>query len=168
MFCLGKAFERRFNIDIAINHNNEKHKSATEFNVRTTTLTNELKNVQTQNDKQVNQLLNKIDLQEQAGRKMNRTMTEKLKKLQSTFEERNSALNSLTSKLSMAEADLVMAEQKCADLSNIIQRLEMEKESQNQLSNMKMKREKEVPIGSFPCNFCSFVWHDFFFRNGMK
>jgi hypothetical protein len=88
--------------------------------------------------------LNKIDLQEQAGRKMNRTMAEKLKKLQSTFEDRNSTINSLTSKLSMAEADLAMAEQKCADLSNTVQRLEFEKDNQSQLANMKLKREKDV------------------------
>ena len=119
-------------------------KTTNEYNVRTSTLAKEIQSLEKQKDKQVNVLLQKIDLQEEAGRKVNRAMTEKMKRLQNALEDRSSTMNTLTSKLSMTEADLALSEQKCSDLQHALQRLELQKENEIQLVNSKAKRDKEV------------------------
>lgn len=126
-----------------MSHNLEQVKTVKEYNNRTATLTNELQNVQFQRDKQVNMLLNKIDLQEEAVRKTNRTMSEKMKKLQNALEDRMSSMSAMTSKLSIAEADLALAEQKCSDLEHTLQKFQVDKENEIKLLNSKAKRDKE-------------------------
>jgi hypothetical protein len=91
-------------------------------------------------------LLNKIDLQEDAVRQTNRSMTEKMKRLQGALEDRMSTMNSLTSKLSIAEADLALSEQKCSDLEHLLQKIQSEKENEIKLLNSKTKREKDVSL----------------------
>ena len=100
--------------------------------------------LQFQKEKQVNLLLSKIDLQEEAVRKSNRNMSEKMKKLQFALEDRMSTMSSLSSKLSVAEADLALSEQKNADLEHSLQKLRVEKENETRLLNAKAKREKDV------------------------
>lgn len=119
-------------------------KSKKDYHDRTKVLTNELQNVQFQREKQVNLLLSKIDVQEEAIRKTNRTMSEKVKKLQVALEDRMSTMNSMASKLSIAEADLALAEQKCSDLEHTVQKLQMDKENDIKLITAKAKHEKEV------------------------
>lgn len=125
-------------------HNMEQVKSKKDYHDRTKVLTNELQNVQFQREKQVNLLLSKIDVQEEAIRKTNRTMSEKVKKLQVALEDRMSTMNSMASKLSIAEADLALAEQKCSDLEHTVQKLQMDKENDIKLITAKAKHEKEV------------------------
>lgn len=122
----------------------EQVKSKKDYHDRTKVLTNELQNVQFQREKQVNLLLSKIDVQEEAIRKTNRTMSEKVKKLQVALEDRMSTMNSMASKLSIAEADLALAEQKCSDLEHSVQKLQMDKENDIKLITAKAKHEKEV------------------------
>lgn len=122
----------------------EQVKSKKDYHDRTKVLTNELQNVQFQREKQVNLLLSKIDVQEEAIRKTNRTMSEKVKKLQVALEDRMSTMNSMASKLSIAEADLALAEQKCSDLEHTVQKLQMDKENDIKLITAKAKHEKEV------------------------
>jgi hypothetical protein len=64
-----------------------------------------MQSIQFQKDKQVNLLLNKIDLQEEAVRKTNRAMSEKMKKLQNALEDRMATMNAMQSKLSIAEGE---------------------------------------------------------------
>jgi len=130
-------------LDLKVGHNSKQSKTVKEYNSRTNTLTNELQTIQFQKDKQVNMLLSKIDLQEEAVRKTNRTMSEKMRKLQSALEDRMATMNSLTSRLSIAEADLALAEQKNSDLEHSLQRLQSEKENESRLFQSKAKREKE-------------------------
>ena len=130
-------------LDLKVGHNSKQSKTVKEYNNRTNTLTNELQTIQFQKDKQVNMLLSKIDLQEEAVRKTNRTMSEKMRKLQSALEDRMATMNSLTSRLSIAEADLALAEQKNSDLEHSLQRLQSKKENESRLFQSKAKREKE-------------------------
>ena len=97
-----------------------------------------------QKEKQVNLLLNKIDLQEESLRKTNRTMSEKMKRLQAALEDRMLNMNSITSKLSIAEADLALAEQKNADLQHALKKLQLDKDNDAKLILAKSKRDKEV------------------------
>ena len=129
-------------------HNLEQLKSKKDYSDRTKVLANELHNVQFQREKQVNLLLSKIDIQEEAVRKTNRTMSEKVKKLQVALEDRMSTMNSMASKLSIAEADLALAEQKCSDLEHTVQKLQMDKENDIKLITAKAKHEKEVCRGN--------------------
>ena len=127
-----------------ISHNIEQVKNVKEYNNRTSTLSNELQTVQFEKEKQVNLLLNKIDLQEEAMRKTNRTMSDKMKKLQGALEDRMSTMNAMTSKLAIAEADLALSEQKNADLEHALQKLQLDKENEIKLINVKNKRDREV------------------------
>jgi hypothetical protein len=130
--------------DVKISHNIEQVKNVKEYNKRTSTLSNELQTVQFEKEKQVNLLLNKIDLQEEAMRKTNRTMSDKMKKLQGALEDRMSTMNAMTSKLAIAEADLALSEQKNADLEHALQKLQLDKENEIKLINVKNKRDREV------------------------
>ena len=105
--------------------------------------------VKNEKDKHISLLLNRIDLQEEASRKMNRTLAEKMKKLQNALEDRNSTMNTLASKLSMVEADLALSEQKCEDLNHALQRLQLDRDNQIQSINHKAKRDKDVNILNF-------------------
>ncbi len=131
-------------IGLKMGHNSEQTKTVKEFNNRTTALSNELQSIQYHKEKQVNLLLNKIDLQEEAVRKTNRSMSEKMKKLQFALEDRMATMSTMTSKLSIAEADLALAEQKCSDLDHSLQKFRLDKENEIKLLNSKFKREKEV------------------------
>lgn len=124
-------------------HNSKQSKTVKEYNNRTATLTNELQSVTLQKDKQVNLLLNKIDLREEAVRNTNRTMSEKMKKLQFALEDRMSTMNSLTSRLSIAEADLALAEQKSSDLEHTLQKIQADKENEFKTLQSKAKRDKD-------------------------
>lgn len=125
-------------------HNSKQSKTVKEFNSRTASLTNAVQTIQFQKEKQVNLLLGKIDLQEEAVRKTNRTMSEKMRKLQAALEDRMSTMNSLTSKLSIAEADLALAEQRNGDLEHALKTLQAQKENETQTMSSKAKREKDV------------------------
>ncbi len=155
----------KIKIDLKLSHNIEQVKSVKEYNKRTSTLTNELQSVQFEKDKQVNLLLNKIDLQEEAMRKTNRTMSEKMKKLQGALEDRMSTMNAMTSKLSIVEADLALSEQKCADLEHALQKLQLDKDNEIKLLNAKSKRDREVKLNRSFTFCCIFKLKGFSFRN---
>jgi hypothetical protein len=127
-----------------MSHSQDKTKTVNEYNMRTSTLTKEIQSVQSQKEKQINMLLQKMDLQEEAGRKVNQAIGNKMKQLQGALEDRASSMNAYASKLSMCEADLALAEQKINDLTNSIQRLQLEKDNEIQLANSRAKRDKEV------------------------
>lgn len=139
---------------MAISRNNDKARTVNDFNMRTTVLTKEIQNIQLQKDKQINLLLNKMDLNDEAGRKMNIAFSEKMKKLQNVLDDRSSTINAIASKLSMTEADLALSEQKCNDLSHTLERLRLEKENEIQLLNSKAKRDKEVYMLNFDLSLC--------------
>ena len=129
-------------------HNHEQIKTRVEYTSRQKVMANQLQNVEFQRDKQVNLLLSKIDLQEESIRKTNRSMSEKVKKLQVALEDRMSTMNSMASKLSIAEADLALAEQKCSDLEHSLQKATLDKENEIKLIVAKAKHEKEVRLKS--------------------
>lgn len=131
-------------IDTKISHNSQQVKIAKEYSNRTQTLTNQLQSMQFQKDKQVNILLSKIDLQEEAVRKTNRAMSEKMKKLQSALEDRMSTMSSMQSKLSITEGDLALSEQKCQELQHALQKLQLDKDNEVKLLNARLKRDKDV------------------------
>lgn len=131
-------------IEAKIQGNLAQVKVNKDYASRTTVLANELQNVQFQKNKQINLLLGKIDLQEEAARKANRTLSEKMKKLQMALEDRLATVNTLTSKLTIAEADLALSEQKCLDLEHTVKKLQADKENEVKSVNLKSKRDRDV------------------------
>jgi hypothetical protein len=131
---------------LKMGNNKEQVKAYKDYNNKTNILSSELRSIQESKDKQVNSLLSKIDLQEEAVRKTNRTITDKMKKLQMALEDRMATMNAMTSKLSIAEADLALAEQKNADLEHTAQKFQLEKENELKILQSKFKKEKEVII----------------------
>ena len=131
-------------IELKISHNKEQSKTVKDFANRTSLLTGELHSVQYQKERQVNLLLSKIDKQEEAVRKTNRALGDKMRRLQSALEDRLATVNSLQSRLSIAEADLTLSEQKCSDLEHAIKKLQADKENEAKLWASKFKHEKEV------------------------
>ncbi len=158
-------------IEAKINLNQQQSKTAKEYSDRTAILTNELQNFEFQKEKQVNLLLSKIDLQEESviklnlsrnkiskksflsfvisfnhfkSRKVNRMLNEKMKKLQNALDDRLSTVSNLTSKLSIIEADLALSEQKCKDLEQQLNKLQIDRENELRILNSRSKTEKEV------------------------
>ena len=76
-------------------------------------------------------------------------MTEKMKKLQGALEDRMGTMNTLTSKLSMTEADLALSEQKCQDLQHALQKIQLDKENEIKILSSKNKRDKDVYLNKF-------------------
>lgn len=71
-------------------------------------------------------------------------MSEKMKKLQNALEDRMGTMNAMTSKLSIAEADLALSEQKCLDLQHTLQKLQFDRDNDLKTLSSKSKREKDV------------------------
>ena len=67
-----------------------------------------------------------------------------MKKLQNALEDRMGTMNTMTSKLSIAEADLALSEQKCLDLQHALQKLQFDRENELKTLSSKSKREKDV------------------------
>ncbi|RNA23876.1 leucine-rich repeat-containing 45 [Brachionus plicatilis] len=130
-------------IHLKITNNSEQKRCHEEYSNRNMKLANELHNIQFQKDKQVNVLLNKIDIQEEAVRKTNRIMTEKMKKLQNALEDRMNSMNAMSSKLSIAEANLALAEQKSSELEHTLKKFQLDKENELKKINLISKSEKE-------------------------
>ena len=131
-------------IALKISNNGVQAKTSKEYADRTSSLANQLQTVQHEKDRQVNVLLSKIDAHEENGRKTSRAMSEKMHRLQSALEMRMSAMTSMTSKLSMAEADLALAEQRCADLEHKLHKVQLERDTEAKLAAVKFKRDKEA------------------------
>lgn len=88
-------------------------------------------------------MLNKIDAEEEAVQKTNRIMSEKMKKLQNALEDRMNSMKSLSSKLSITEANLALAEQKCSELDYNLQKFQIDKDNEIKSLNSIYKNEKD-------------------------
>ncbi|CAF1479544.1 unnamed protein product [Didymodactylos carnosus] len=106
-------------------------------------LTRQLQNVQNDKDRQITTVLTRMSLQEQAMLKANRSLAEKLKKLQEALDDRKLSFNALSAKVSLLEADLTVASQQYNDAQNEIKKLEMEKEQLVHKIRRECKQEKD-------------------------
>ncbi|XP_041363467.1 leucine-rich repeat-containing protein 45-like [Gigantopelta aegis] len=130
-------------IETAISNNADRQLLTNEHTKRTQTLTKHIKQIEVQKCAQLSDLMNTLDNQEDLLRKTKRSSTQKVSHLQEALEDRKSAFNSLASKLSMTESELVLAEQKLHDQDSVIARLKQEMSDMAVAHLNEMRREKE-------------------------
>lgn len=69
-----------------------------------------------------------------------------MKKLQNALEDRMSSMKTMGSKLSIAEANLALSEQKCSELEYTLEKFQMEKDNEIKKLNLISKSEKDELI----------------------
>jgi chromosome segregation ATPase len=75
---------------------------------------------------------------------INRSLSEKLKKLQEALDDRKLSFNALSAKNALLEADITVAKQQHNDAENQIKKFEIEKEQLVHRIRRECKQEKDV------------------------
>jgi uncharacterized protein YqgV (UPF0045/DUF77 family) len=75
---------------------------------------------------------------------INRSLSEKLKKLQEALDDRKLAFNALSSKNTLLEADITEGKQQYEDAQNAMKRMEIDKEQLIHKIRRECKQEKDV------------------------
>ncbi|UJR15397.1 hypothetical protein I4U23_002345 [Adineta vaga] len=106
-------------------------------------LSRQLQNVHQEKDHQITTTLTRMSLQEQAMVKANKSLTEKLSKLQDALDERKLTFLALSTKHTSLENDLVEAKRQYDDAQNDMKRMEIDKEQLIQKIQREYKNEKD-------------------------
>ncbi|CAF1110582.1 unnamed protein product [Rotaria sordida] len=109
-------------------------------------LSRQLQNVHEEKDHQITTTLTRMSLQEQTMLKANRSLAEKLKKLQDALDDRKSTFNALTSKNTLLEADITEAKQQYNDLQNTMKKMEIDQQELIYKIRREFKQEKDELI----------------------
>lgn len=133
-------------IDGALKKNAEQHQMHFGHSQNMAILSRQLQNVHAEKDQQINTTLTRMSLQEQAMLKTNRSLTDKLTKLQEALDERKLAFNAVSTKNTLLETDLTAERQKYEDLQNQMKRMEIEHEQTTHRIRRECKQEKEVRL----------------------
>ncbi|XP_022091462.1 leucine-rich repeat-containing protein 45-like [Acanthaster planci] len=108
-------------IDVARQHNVDRASLTNEHETRQSILAREIKQLRTEKKQQASDLLHRIDQQNEFQSRTHRDTAYKIHQLQEALAERKSAFNALNAKLSKTEAELVLAEQRSRDLSDLLE-----------------------------------------------
>ncbi|CAL1532646.1 unnamed protein product [Lymnaea stagnalis] len=130
-------------IETAVQNNADRQAIVDENFKRTQTLANHIRGIEMDKKLQLNELLTTIDQQEELMRKSNRVSTHQIGNLQFALDERKGAFNTLAAKLSMAETELALSEQKVSEFNSTISRLKSEMQEMAVNHMNEMRREKE-------------------------
>jgi hypothetical protein len=114
-----------------------------------TILSRQLQNVYAEKDHEITTTLTRMSLQEQAMLKVNKSLADKLKKLQEALDDRKLAFNAVSAKNALLEADITVAKQQYDEAQNIIKRMEIEKEQLIHKIRRECKQEKDVSFFVF-------------------
>ncbi len=96
---------------------------------------------------------------------MNRSLANKVKKLQEALDDRKLAFNALSAKNALLEADITVATQQYNDADNEIKKIQLEKEQLFNQIRREHKQEKDVKCRNiYHIHFsCSFIRNYFIF-----
>ncbi|CAG5118681.1 unnamed protein product [Candidula unifasciata] len=135
-------------IETAVQNNADRQTIVDENQKRTQTMAKHIRDMEQDKKLQLNELLTTIDKQEDIMRKSQKVSTQHIGSLQMALDERKGAFNSLAAKLSMAETELTLSEQKVSDLNSVINRLKLEMQEMavshvNEIHKMKEDRATE-------------------------
>ncbi|XP_038064396.1 leucine-rich repeat-containing protein 45-like [Patiria miniata] len=130
-------------IDVARQHNLDRASLTNEHQSRQSIMTREIKQLRTQKKQQASDLLHRIDQQNELQSRTHRDTAHKIHQLQEALAERKCAFNALNAKLSKTEAELLLAEQRSRDLSDI---LEVSRKENSSLVAMHQK-EMQTQLG---------------------
>ncbi|KAK7005347.1 leucine-rich repeat-containing protein 45 [Biomphalaria glabrata] len=130
-------------IETAVQNNADRQVIIDENLKRTQTMSQHIRELELDKKLQVNELLTSLDNQQEIHRKSHRFSTEKIGNLQLALEERKGAFNSLAAKLSMAETELALSEQKVNEYNSSLNRLKVEMQELAANHVTEMRKEKE-------------------------
>lgn len=124
-------------------HNSDRQSTLRESRSRTKVLSKEIQTLKEEKGRQFLSLMETIDRQREEMGHSSRSTSIQIGQLQEALNERKSAVNSLTAKLQMTEAALVLSEQKNHNMGELLSRLKAEKEEQRERQSKERKKEKE-------------------------
>lgn len=130
-------------IETAVQNNADRQAIVEENLRRTQTMAKHIRSIEHDRKLQLNDLLTTLDQQETLMRKSQRASTEQIGNLQVALDERKGAFNSLAAKLSMAETELALSEQKVSDFNSTVNRLKAEMQEMAANHANDIRREKE-------------------------
>ncbi|KAM4034199.1 leucine-rich repeat-containing protein 45 [Anomaloglossus baeobatrachus] len=130
-------------IEHSIDYNLERQTVKKETVNQRQILTKEVQNLKQEKNKQFLDLMETIDKQREEMSRTTRTTTLHVSKLQEALDDRKSVVNSLTSKLHMADAALALSQQKVQDLGVILTQTKRDSSSMRELHAKELRKEKE-------------------------
>lgn len=104
----------------------------------------QLHNAHTDKDRQMANVLQRVSLQEQAMLKANKSLAEKIRKLQDALDDRKLAFNALSAKNALLEADLTVAQQQFHEAKNELKKLQIDNEHLVKKLQREHQDEKET------------------------
>ncbi|CAF2635086.1 unnamed protein product, partial [Rotaria sp. Silwood2] len=112
----------------ALSKNTEKRQIHFGHSQNMAILARQVQNIHTEKDRQITSVLKRVSLQEQAMLKANKSLAEKVKKLQEALDDRKLAFNAVSAKNALLEADLTVATQQYNDAQNENKKMKIEKD----------------------------------------
>ncbi|XP_038160464.1 leucine-rich repeat-containing protein 45 isoform X3 [Cyprinodon tularosa] len=123
--------------------NTERESTLREGRGRTRVLSREIQTLKEEKSRQLLSLMETIDRQREELGRSNRSTSAQIGQLQEALNERKSAFNSLTAKLQMTEAALVLSEQRSQSLGELVSRMKAEREEEKQQQIRLRKKQEE-------------------------
>lgn len=119
-------------LSVAIQQNSDRQVTFEEHQAKTEALTRELEMVQELKHREVTSLREEIDQQRSSQEQLNRSTQVKIDHLKSTLEERKSAFDSLSAKLSSTESELLLSRKMCSEQKALANKLTVELQEQRE------------------------------------
>ncbi|CAF3514740.1 unnamed protein product [Adineta steineri] len=130
----------------ALSKNNEQRQMHFGHSQNMAVLSRQLQHVHTEKDREITTTLTRMSIQEQAMLKANKTLTEKLNKLQEALDERKLAFLAVSTRNTSLENDLIESKRQYDDVQNDMKRMEIDKEELIQKIRRECKHEKDELI----------------------
>ncbi|XP_068119747.1 leucine-rich repeat-containing protein 45 [Hyperolius riggenbachi] len=130
-------------IEQSIDHNQDRQTVRIDHLNQRQILTKEVQSLKQEKNKQFLDLMGTIDKQREDIGRTARTSTLQVGKLQEALEDRKSVVNSLTTKLHMADSALALSQQKAEDLELILTQTKRESATLREHLAKDLRKEKE-------------------------
>ncbi|KAM7371325.1 hypothetical protein PAMP_010806 [Pampus punctatissimus] len=127
-------------------HNSDRQSTLRDSHSRTQVLSKEIQILKEEKGRQFLSLMETIERQREDMGHSNRSSSIQIGQLQEALNERKSAVNSLTAKLQMAEAALMLSEQKHHNMGELLTRVKAEKEELRERQSRERKKEQEDSV----------------------
>ncbi|XP_014720092.1 leucine-rich repeat-containing protein 45 isoform X5 [Equus asinus] len=131
-------------VEQAMDHNQDRQTTFRENQARAHVLSKEMRHLREEKSKQFLDLMETIDKQREEMARSSRASAARVGQLQEALNERHSIINALKAKLQMAEATLVLSEQKAQDLGELLATAEQEQRSLVQRQAKEHRLEQQV------------------------
>ncbi|XP_007524529.2 leucine-rich repeat-containing protein 45 isoform X4 [Erinaceus europaeus] len=130
-------------VEQAMSHNQDQQASLRENQARTQVLSKEVRTLQEEKSRQFLDLMETINKQREEIARSGRATAVQVAQLQEALNERHSIIKALKAKLQMAEAALVLSEQKAQDLGELLTSSEQKQQSLAQRQAREQRLEQQ-------------------------